>query len=562
MSLRLRKLCSKQRLSLLACLHVALFILCYLSLWRTAKPDVCGIVCATSEKDTKKSPTDQATGVKAKLIPQVDVTSGRDQSLTLRHHNDLKADDMRYTNKQASLNELRYNRGTVSNEKRYENAKTSPAESDTRPKLERDRTSPTGSRQGEDDTSRSRPLPEHIQGATTTLPKQESATTTRPKHDQGATTTRPKHDQGANPTRPKHDQGANPTRPKHDQGANPTRPKHDQGATRTRPNSTSLPVASQDKNSTMNSSTKKQNKSTNIVNNEGYMQLNSSLYEKWTQEQELKKKHVQDTCKSLRSDSRSANLKYDLTEAVLKTLNHLLVVDSHKIIYCYVPKIGCTSWKRILLVLLEKIKRVEDVSHMGAHYTPIPNLSKFTLDEVKQRLRNYTTFMITRDPVERVVSCFRDKFEKDNPDNRALQRNVMPGIQGKSGNYNKSDKILPKVDFPQFARYVSDSQNIFGNYGPTEHWNEVYKMCHPCLVRYDFIGEFDKLTRDSELILKATGLENTVRFPKATNPTNSSGDSVTNKYLSLLNKTEITALNKRYEIDAELFGYSDQPVPL
>ncbi|XP_071808090.1 carbohydrate sulfotransferase 11-like isoform X2 [Asterias amurensis] len=461
MRLRLRKFCSKQRLSLLACLLVALFILCYLSLWRTAKPDVCGIVCATSEKDTKKSPTDQAAEVKTKLIPQVDVTSGRDQSLTLRHHNDLKAD---------------------------------------------------------------------------------------------ATPTRPKHDQGATPTRPKHDQGAPPTLPKPDKDGTPLS-KHQQ-------NSTSLPVASQDKTSTMNSSTKKQNKSINIVNNEGYMQSNSSLYEKWTHEQELKKKHVQDTCKSLRGDSRAANLNYDLTEAVLKTLNHLLVVDSHKIIYCYVPKIGCTSWKRILLVLLEKFKRVEDVSHMGAHYTPIPNLSKFTLDEVKQRLRNYTTFMITRDPVERVVSCFRDKFEKDNPDNRGLQRNVMPGIQGKSGNYNKSDKILPKVDFPQFARYVSDSQNIFGNYGPTEHWNEVYKMCHPCLVRYDFIGEFDKLTRDSELILKATGLEKAVRFPKATNPTNSSGDSVANKYLSLLNKTEITALNKRYEIDAELFGYSDQPVPL
>ena len=38
-----------------------------------------------------------------------------------------------------------------------------------------------------------------------------------------------------------------------------------------------------------------------------------------------------------------------LTDDGKKLINHLIIDDDHQLIYCFVPKVACTSWKKLLV---------------------------------------------------------------------------------------------------------------------------------------------------------------------------------------------------------------------
>ena len=111
----------------------------------------------------------------------------------------------------------------------------------------------------------------------------------------------------------------------------------------------------------------------------------------------------------------------DRHQVTLSQLNNIFVDDRNKMLFCAIPKVACTNFKRVLVHLsnprnvslkeTHKLK-VHDAEVLKAY--GINRLSDYTLEEVNQRLSSYFKFMFTRHPLVRLYSAYNDKFAKHN----------------------------------------------------------------------------------------------------------------------------------------------------
>ncbi|XP_010784174.1 carbohydrate sulfotransferase 12-like isoform X1 [Notothenia coriiceps] len=173
------------------------------------------------------------------------------------------------------------------------------------------------------------------------------------------------------------------------------------------------------------------------------------------------------------------------------------------------------------------------------------------------KLQHYTKFLFVRDPFVRLISAFRNKFGKPNEDFYKQFGSVM------LRRYANLSGSLPetaaeafaagiKPTFQQFITYLLDPEtereSIFN-----EHWRQVYRLCHPCQVKYDFIGRLESLETDAEHLLKLLEVDHLLHFPSgARNRTAASWERDWFAQIPIAMRRE---LYKLYEPDFELFGY-------
>nr|XP_061796543.1 carbohydrate sulfotransferase 8-like [Nerophis lumbriciformis] len=237
-------------------------------------------------------------------------------------------------------------------------------------------------------------------------------------------------------------------------------------------------------------------------------------------------------------------------------VNHIYVEDKYKILYCEVPKVGCSNWKRVLLMLSGHASDIEKITHQGTYRDlPLKTLNTFDQAGIMERMANYTKFMFVRDPLERLVSAYRDKFENHN----AYYHTLFGRVIISKYRPNASKLALEYGDGVTFLEFVQYLLDMPPSVSKDIHWEAANRLCNPCHIDYDFIGKFENMSEESDVLLRSVGAPPNLKLPnlKDRNPSDEKTSlSITQKYMAQLDSLKRQQLYDLYKLDYLMFNYS------
>ncbi|MGH0129462.1 UNVERIFIED_CONTAM: hypothetical protein FKN15_075540, partial [Acipenser sinensis] len=266
---------------------------------------------------------------------------------------------------------------------------------------------------------------------------------------------------------------------------------------------------------------------------------------------QMRRDQVSDTCRAYSASSRKRRV---LTPSDLK---HLVVDEEHEMIYCYVPKVACTNWKRVMMVLTGR-GRYSDPMDIAPNEAHIPSnlktLNQYTIPEINHRLKSYLKFLFVREPFERLVSAYRNKFTRKY--NTSFHKRFGTKIVRRHRK-NATQEALHSgsdVKFEEFVDYLihptTQKEEPFN-----EHWQTVYSLCHPCHIRYDLVGKYETLEQDSNYILRLAGVIDYLRFPIYAKSTRTT-DEMAAEFFRNISSHHQTQLFELYKFDFLMFNYT------
>lgn len=272
---------------------------------------------------------------------------------------------------------------------------------------------------------------------------------------------------------------------------------------------------------------------------------------KWEALQEQRRSQLQQACRKLanRPPFDQSNIT-DITRTNKRLLWPFIVNDKHKLLYCYISKVGSTHWKMAFLVLQGKYKTVEDVPGSRAHDPSLKKLSSYkTVEDIAERLDNYTTFIFVRDPFARVISGYRSKLLQNNKQyHKTIGKLIV-----KRYRKNPTKESLEgghDVTFPEFVKFLTDAKtkNLDGHFKP------MFQMVLPCSVHFDYIGKLETAEEDATYILQNTHVDHLIHF-KQTQRNVSHDQATFDRYFSDVPRQDVKRLYEMYYPDFVLFGY-------
>nr|XP_055029453.1 carbohydrate sulfotransferase 8 isoform X1 [Misgurnus anguillicaudatus]XP_055029454.1 carbohydrate sulfotransferase 8 isoform X1 [Misgurnus anguillicaudatus]XP_055029455.1 carbohydrate sulfotransferase 8 isoform X1 [Misgurnus anguillicaudatus]XP_055029456.1 carbohydrate sulfotransferase 8 isoform X1 [Misgurnus anguillicaudatus]XP_055029457.1 carbohydrate sulfotransferase 8 isoform X1 [Misgurnus anguillicaudatus]XP_055029458.1 carbohydrate sulfotransferase 8 isoform X1 [Misgurnus anguillicau len=258
--------------------------------------------------------------------------------------------------------------------------------------------------------------------------------------------------------------------------------------------------------------------------------------------QESRRRIIREVCAKYRS-----NISRTITP---HHVSRIYVEERHKLLYCEVPKAGCSNWKRVLMVLAGVANSTGKINDKAAHYdNHLKRLDSFDRQGIAKRLKTYTKVLFVREPLERLVSAFRDKFE--NPNFYYHPVFGKPIISKYRVNASKAAlKTGSGVTFREFIHYLLD---VHRPVGMDIHWEPVNQLCYPCHLHYDYIGKIENLKEEANMFLRKIRAPEHLMYPSVKARTST---QITQDYFSQLNASERQRTYDFFYMDYLMFNYS------
>ncbi|XP_053255260.1 carbohydrate sulfotransferase 8 [Podarcis raffonei] len=264
--------------------------------------------------------------------------------------------------------------------------------------------------------------------------------------------------------------------------------------------------------------------------------------------QRERKQIMRETCSKYKSNNKRIITPYHVSR--------IFVEDKYRILYCEVPKAGCSNWKRVLMVLNGLASSTKVIQHNTVHYgNYLKRLDGFDRKGINHRLNTYTKMLFVREPFEKLVSAFRDKFE--HPNNYYHPVFGRPIISRYRVNATKEAlRTGSGVTFKEFIQYLLD---VHRPVGMDIHWDHVNRLCSPCLIDYDFIGKFETMEEDANFFLHLINAPQNLTFPRFKDRHSDeerTTTQITQQYFKQLSPSQRQRSYDFYYMDYLMFNYS------
>ena len=237
--------------------------------------------------------------------------------------------------------------------------------------------------------------------------------------------------------------------------------------------------------------------------------------------------------------------------------NCLLTDDKHRLLYCDMAKVACSTFKYLLATSTGRVRNAKgplDVHNYDfLKSVGLRKLAEFSPQEIEYRLRNYLKFIVVRHPFDRLLSTYNEKFGLVKVNYAPSYMNLITKHFG--SDFGKDSRGRPLISFEQFLELVATERNRFANV----HWKNYFDYCHPCSITYDHVIRFETLHEDADVILDRLTISGgeRPRLPQQNVKRNTTRPFLEiDEVFSHLDPDIVHGLMEIYGRDFEIFGYT------
>ncbi|KAK2150281.1 hypothetical protein LSH36_414g03008 [Paralvinella palmiformis] len=243
----------------------------------------------------------------------------------------------------------------------------------------------------------------------------------------------------------------------------------------------------------------------------------------------------------------------------LLAASFLIADDRHRVIYCSIPKVGCSTFK----LLMARSLNGSGASVGAVHIRPLLAsiglyyLNTLSPDGIRQRLEGYFKFLVVRHPFDRLISAYADKMA--NPERNMMNvSRIRRRAEARFRNRMRRDSNgQPLLSLSQFLELVGSDRKFLD-----KHWMSYMLLCQPCRVRYDHVIRLETLGNDIGPILDRLNYATVDAESKNRIPRENSARMTDNKLdevfhrLGKINPDIVKNLLNVYRYDLDTFGYT------